>query len=153
MHEPLPHDQLLLMTRSLNTTAFGTEEEQALGSFTRRKLQTIIQLEGLATRGGKATQLHGKARDVWSLPSTHLQVPLSSDSIGTTPSRLTERGRHGNCCDGSPRAAPALKLAKTYSSCIEQQPIMRMFFALCSIEGYICIKVDATNAYANSPHT
>jgi hypothetical protein len=28
---------------------------------------------------------------------------------------------------------------------------MRMFFALCAHEGYICIKVDATNAYANSP--
>jgi hypothetical protein len=30
MHEPLPHDQLLLLMRSLNTTAFVTEEEQAL---------------------------------------------------------------------------------------------------------------------------
>ncbi len=29
------------MMRSLNTTAFGTEEEQALGSFTRRKLQHL----------------------------------------------------------------------------------------------------------------
>lgn len=28
---------------------------------------------------------------------------------------------------------------------------MRMFFALCANEGYFCIKVDATNAYANSP--
>ncbi|KAI2489069.1 hypothetical protein MHU86_25535 [Fragilaria crotonensis] len=28
---------------------------------------------------------------------------------------------------------------------------MRMFIALCANEGYICIKVDATNAYANSP--
>jgi hypothetical protein len=28
---------------------------------------------------------------------------------------------------------------------------MRMFFALCAHESYICIKVDATNAYANSP--
>jgi hypothetical protein len=26
-----------------------------------------------------------------------------------------------------------------------------MFFALCAHEGYFCIKVDATNAYANSP--
>ena len=55
-----------------------------------------------------------------------------------------------NCCDGSPRAAPQLKLANTYSSCIEQ-PCMRLFFALCSHEGFTCIKVDATNAYANSP--
>jgi hypothetical protein len=28
------------------------------------------------------------------LPSTHLPALLSSDSIGTTPSRLTERERH-----------------------------------------------------------
>jgi hypothetical protein len=26
-----------------------------------------------------------------------------------------------------------------------------MFFALCAHEGYIALKVDATNAYANSP--
>ena len=55
-----------------------------------------------------------------------------------------------NCCDGSPRAAPQLKLANTYSSCIEQ-PCMRLFFALCAYEGFISLKVDATNAYVNSP--
>ena len=55
-----------------------------------------------------------------------------------------------NCCDGSPRAAPQLKLANTYSSCIEQ-PCMRLHFAVCAQEGYTCLKVDATNAYANSP--
>ncbi|KAI2500319.1 hypothetical protein MHU86_14199 [Fragilaria crotonensis] len=49
-----------------------------------------------------------------------------------------------------PRAAPQLKLANTYSSCIEQ-PCMRLFFALCAHEGYVSLKVDATNAYANSP--
>ena len=57
-----------------------------------------------------------------------------------------------NCCDGSPRAAPQLKLANTYSSCIEQ-PCMRLFLALCAHEGFISLKVDATNAYANSPAT
>ena len=41
IHEPLPHDQLLLLMRSLNTTAFWTEEEQALGSFTRCKLKRL----------------------------------------------------------------------------------------------------------------
>jgi hypothetical protein len=55
-----------------------------------------------------------------------------------------------NCCDSSPRAAPESKLANTYSSCIEQ-PCMRLFFALCTHKGYICVKVNATNAYANSP--
>ena len=28
---------------------------------------------------------------------------------------------------------------------------MRMFFALCAQEGFVSLKVDATNAYANSP--
>ena len=28
---------------------------------------------------------------------------------------------------------------------------MRLFFALCAHEGFISLKVDATNAYANSP--
>jgi Reverse transcriptase (RNA-dependent DNA polymerase) len=55
-----------------------------------------------------------------------------------------------NCCDGSPWAALQLKLANTYSSCIEQ-PCMRMFFALCAHENFTVLKVDATNAYANSP--
>ena len=55
-----------------------------------------------------------------------------------------------NCCDGSPWAAPQLKLANTYSSCIKQ-PCMRLFFALCAHKGYTSLKVDATNAYANSP--
>jgi hypothetical protein len=51
-----------------------------------------------------------------------------------------------NCCNGW----AATQLANTYSSCIKQ-PCMRMFFALCAYEGYVALKVDATNAYANSP--
>eukprot|EP00980_Cylindrotheca_fusiformis_P004426 scaffold946_cov73-Cylindrotheca_fusiformis.AAC.1 len=40
----------------------------------------------------------------------------------------TRRAR--NCCDGSPRAAPALhRFAKSYSSCVEQ-PIQRLFLLL-----------------------
>ena len=57
-----------------------------------------------------------------------------------------------NYCNGSPRAALQLKLANTYSSCIEQ-PCMRLFFALCAHEGYTSLKVDATNAYANAATT
>ena len=46
----------------------------------------------------------------------------------------TRRSR--NCCDGSPRSAPALKgIASTYSSCVEQ-PVQRMFFALAASMGY-----------------
>ena len=55
----------------------------------------------------------------------------------------TQKAR--NCCDGSARLAPPLKLANTYSSCIKQL-CMRMFFALWAHEGFILLKVDATNA-------
>ncbi|KAI2495399.1 hypothetical protein MHU86_19113 [Fragilaria crotonensis] len=41
IHEPMSHDQILIMMRSLNTTVFGTTEEQALGGFTRRKLKRL----------------------------------------------------------------------------------------------------------------
>jgi hypothetical protein len=149
MHEPLPHDQLLLMMRSLNTTAFGTEKEQALGSFTRRKLQRLSNWKDWHL--AEAKQLDSMAKQEMYGPAVyppagaiilqqHWNYSIKAD--GTRKAR--------NCCDGSPRAAPALKLANTYLSCIEQ-PCMRMFFALCANEGYICIKVDATNAYANSP--
>jgi hypothetical protein len=149
MHEPLPHDQLLLMMRSLNTTAFGTEEEQALGSFTRRKLQRLSNWKDWQL--AEAKQLDSMAKQEMYGPAVyppagaiilrqHWNYSIKAD--GTRKAR--------NCCDGSPRAAPALTLANTYSSCIEQ-PCMRMFIALCANEGYICIKVDATNAYANSP--
>jgi hypothetical protein len=61
---------------------------------------------------------------------------------------VTRKAR--NCCNGSPRAAPQLVLANTYSSCVKQ-PCMRLFFALCTHEGFVSLKVNATNAYANSP--
>jgi hypothetical protein len=126
MHEPLPHDQLLLLMRSLNTTAFGTEEEQALGSFTRRKLKRLSnwndwllaeakQLDSMANQGMYGTAIYPPAGAI--ILRQHWNYSIKSD--GTRKAR--------NCCDGSPRAAPALKLANTYSSCIEQ-PCMRMFF-------------------------
>ena len=56
------------------------------------------------------------------------------------------------CCDGSPRAAPALHHDDivTYASCVEQ-PCMRMFFAIASIHNLYVLATDAVNAYANAP--
>jgi hypothetical protein len=139
----------ILIVRSLNTTTHGTAGEQALGSFTRRKLKGLSnwnewqesefkQLDSMAKQ-----EMYGKPclppKDAIILRQ-HWNYSLKAD--GTRKAR--------KCCDGSPRSAPQLKLANTYSSCIEQ-PCMRMFFALCAHEGFIALKVDATNAYANSP--
>jgi hypothetical protein len=134
---------------SLNTTVFGTSAKQALGSFTRRKLKRLDnwndwlkaeskQLDSMAKQAMYGKPVHPPPGAI--ILRRHWNYSIKSD--GTRKAR--------NCCDGSPRAAPELKLANTYSSCIEQ-PCMRLFFALCTHEGYICVKVDATNAYANSP--
>ena len=138
-----------LLVRSLNTTTHGTANEQALGSFTRRKLKALPNWKDW--QGSEFKQLDSMAKqNMYGKPCLppkdaiilrqHWNYSLKAD--GTRKAR--------NCCDGSPRSAPQLKLANTYSSCIEQ-PVMRMFFALCAHEGYIALKVDATNAYANSP--
>jgi hypothetical protein len=145
----LSHDYFTLMMRSLNTTVFGTEAEQALGSFTRRKLKLLANWNDWLAAEGK--QLDSMAKQemygppVYPPPGAiilrqHWNYSIKSD--GTRKAR--------NCCDGSPRAAPELNLANTYSSCIEQ-PCTRMYFAVCAHEGYISILVDATNAFANSP--
>jgi hypothetical protein len=135
--------------RSLNTTVFGTAAEQSLGSFTRRKLKRLDnwddwlqaeakQLDSMAKQEMYGSPVHPPAGAI--ILRQHWNYSIKSDGI--------RKAR--NCCDGSPRSAPELKLANTYSSCIEQ-PCLRLFFALCAYEGYVCLKVDATNAYANSP--
>ena len=138
-----------LLLRSLNTTSHGTSEEQALGSFTRRKLKRLPNWPQWQSSEFKQLDSMEK-QEMYGPPCLppadaivlrqHWNYSLKSD--GTRKAR--------NCCDGSPRAAPQLKLANTYSSCVEQ-PCMRLFFALCAHEGFISLKVDATNAYANSP--
>ena len=141
------HAQVLL--RSLNTTTHGTSEEQSLGSFTRRKLRRLPNWK--EWQDAEFKQLDSMAKqEMYGAPVStprdaiilrqHWNYAIKGD--GTRKAR--------NCCDGSPRAAPQLKLANTYSSCIEQ-PCMRLFLALCAHEGFTSLKVDATNAYANSP--
>jgi Reverse transcriptase (RNA-dependent DNA polymerase)/GAG-pre-integrase domain len=136
-------------TGSLNATVHGTAAEQALGSFTRRKLKLLDnwpdwlaaeakQLDSMAKQEMYGAPVHPPPGAI--ILRQHWNYSIKSD--GTRKAR--------NCCDGSPRAAPELKLANTYSSCIDHH-CLRLFFALCAHENYICIKVDATNAYANSP--
>ncbi|KAI2490688.1 Reverse transcriptase (RNA-dependent DNA polymerase) [Fragilaria crotonensis] len=144
----LDDDHVQLLLRSLNTTTHGTPAEQSLGSFTRRKLRRLPNWK--EWQDAEFKQLDSMAKqEMYGAPVVapkdaivlrqHWNYAIKGD--GTRKAR--------NCCDGSPRS-PQLKLANTYSSCIEQ-PCMRLFFALCAHEGYISLKVDATNAYANSP--
>ncbi|MCE2996259.1 MAG: hypothetical protein LW863_11705 [Flammeovirgaceae bacterium] len=127
-----------------------TPAEHALGTFTRKKLKTLStwgewlkgeheQLDHFHKLGMYGPPMPRPARAVVLRP--HWTYHIKRD--GTRRSR--------NCCDGSPRSAPALHtLASTYSSCVEQ-PVQRMFFALAAHLGYRVYGADAQDAYAHSP--
>ena len=129
-----------------------TPAEQALGHFTRRKLK---QLDNWPEwEKGEHKQLNqfyyqkmfGEPVDASTLdPASiilrpHWQYQVKRD--GTRRSRL--------CCDGSKRAAPKLhELAKTWSSCLEQ-PVQRLFLALCAIHGFKIYGADVRDAFAHA---
>jgi hypothetical protein len=52
--------------------------------------------------------------------------------------------------DGSKRAAPKLRFAQTYDSCVDE-PCMRLLFTLSAAIGLIVMDADCTNACANAP--
>jgi hypothetical protein len=129
-----------------------TAEEQAIGSFTRRKLKKLKTWPDW--QQGEFQQLdHFHSLNMYGKPvprpkgaivllRPHWQYQIKRD--GTRRSR--------NCCDGSsPRSAPTLHaVSSTYSSCVEQ-PIQRLFFALAAQMGYNTYGGDAQDAYAHSP--
>ena len=78
--------------RSLNTTAFWTEEEQALGSFTRCKLKRLSNWNNWLL--AEAKQPPWQNKECMAPPSIHLPAPSSYDSTGTTPLSPMEQGRH-----------------------------------------------------------
>jgi hypothetical protein len=137
------------MIQALQSEAL-TPKEQALGSFTRRKLKNLStwplwkeaeikqldQFHDLGMYGQPCKLPHGA---IVLPPHWHYQVKTN----GTCWSQ--------NCCDGSPRAAPALhRLAQTYASCIEQ-PCFRHFTALSTALLYTMYAGNACDAFAHSP--
>ena len=127
-----------------------TEDEQAIGKFTRRKLQQLdtwpdwkhgemSQLDKMAKVGmyGKPCKAPRKA----IVLRPHWQYHL----------KRTGDRRSRNCCDGSKRAAPALHaVTSTYSSCVNQ-PVQRLFFALAAINDHKVYGGDIKDAFAHSP--
>ena len=104
-----------------------TAEEASIGNFTRPKLKKLNTWplweagEHKQLNHFENLQMHGKP------------VARPKDAIVLHPHWQCQIKRDGarrsrNCCDGSPRSAPALKgVASTCSSCVEQ-PAQRMFF-------------------------
>ena len=145
----VPLDEIALHVSAIQSDSI-TPEEEALGTFTRRKLKKLSTWS--KWQEGEFQQLdHFRDLGMYGAPCKlprggillrpHWQYRVKTD--GTRRSR--------NCCDGSPRAAPMLHgIASTYSSCVEQ-PIQRLFFALSAHLGYPIYGGDAQDAYAHSP--
>jgi hypothetical protein len=81
------------MMRSLNTTAFGTEEEQALGRFTCRNLQRLSNWNDWLL--AEAKQLYSMVKqEMYGDAILPPPVPLSKGSIRTIQSSLMGHVRH-----------------------------------------------------------
>ena len=127
-----------------------TDDEQNIGSFTRRKLKKLSTWD--QWREGEHKQLdHFHTLGMYGRP-----IPPPPGAIILRPHWNYTHKRDGtrrsrNCCDGSKRAAPILHaIATTYSSCVDQA-VQRLFFALAAHENYKVYGGDAQDAYAHSP--
>jgi hypothetical protein len=147
--ESISTDEFEVIIHAIQSHAI-TPEEQALGSFTRRKLQKLETWPEWVA--GEQKQLdHFHQLEMFGEP-----VPKPPGAIVMRPHWQYQLKRDGtrrsrNCCDGSKKSAPILHaIANTYSSCVEQ-PIQRMFFALAASRGYRIYGGDAQDAYAHSP--
>jgi hypothetical protein len=127
-----------------------TAAEQALGSFTRRKLQTLDTWP--LWQAGE----HKQIDQFWTLgmygapcrppPGAIVLRPHWNYKVKSNGSRRSRK-----CCDGSPRAVPDLHaILDTYSSCIEM-PIFRLQCALAAAQNQLMFAGDAQDAYAHSP--
>ena len=130
--------------------AATTPEEHALGKFTRRKLKKLSTWP--LWQAGEFKQLdHFHSLGMFGKP-----IPRPKGAIVLRPHWQYHIKRDGtrrsrNCCDGSPRAAPALHgIASTYSSSVDQ-PIQRLFFSLASACNFLVFGGDAQDAFAHSP--
>ena len=149
--DALPDEYISLCVHALQSQAM-TDEEEALGSFSRRKLKKLETWPEWQAGEFKqldrfeALRMYGEPVPRPKDPSAIILRPHWQYKVKSNGKR-----RSRNCCDGSPRAAPALHgIASTYSSCVEQ-PVQRLFFALAAHLGYGVYGADATDAYAHSP--
>ncbi|KAG7370163.1 reverse transcriptase RNA-dependent DNA polymerase [Nitzschia inconspicua] len=145
----VPVEDIAAAIHAVTSTAV-TPAEQALGFFTRRKLQRLStwpdwqrgefkQLDRMHDLGMFGAPVSPPPGAI--ILRLHWQYQIK---------RSGER-RSRSCCDGSLRAAPLLhQVASTYSSCVEQ-PIQRMFFALAAAHDMRVYGGDATDAFAHSP--
>ncbi|KAG7343608.1 reverse transcriptase RNA-dependent DNA polymerase [Nitzschia inconspicua] len=145
----VPVEDIAAAIHAVTSTAV-TPAEQALGFFTRRKLQRLSTWPDW--QRGEFKQLD-RMHDLGMFGAPVAPPPGAIILRLHWQYQIKRSGerRSRSCCDGSLRAAPLLhQVASTYSSCVEQ-PIQRMFFALAAAHDMRVYGGDATDAFAHSP--
>jgi hypothetical protein len=105
----------------------ATPEEEALGNLTRRKLKQLSIWDLWLASEWKQLDAHQKQNVFGASCAPHGAMVLRSHwNYIIKPVCGNRKARM--CCDGSKRAAPELRFAQTYASCIDQ-PCMRLFYA------------------------
>ena len=147
LHPTLPDH--LLHLHALQSESI-TPEERALPRFTRRTLQRIPTWElWHENETDQIDQMHelGMFGDPCSLPPDGIALRFH----WTYRIKTNGKRRSRVCCDGSPRAAPAVHSnTDTYASCLEH-PIFRLFVALSATENLTIYGGDAKDAFAHAP--
>jgi hypothetical protein len=145
----LSSDEIDLLISALQSESI-TDEERALGTFTRRKLKTLPTWE--LWHLAETKQLDQFERlGMYGRPCRPPQGAIILRSHWQYRVKTSGKRRSRQCCDGSARAAPRLHaMAETYASCIEH-PIFRLFLALSASLNYLIYGGDAQDAFAHSP--
>jgi hypothetical protein len=146
---PLTTDELDLAISALQSEAI-TDEERALGTFSRRKLKTLPTWP-LWHAAEKKQLDQFESLGMYGKPCRPPKGAIVLRSHWQYRVKTSGKRRSRNCCDGSLRAAPRLHaMAETYASCIEH-PVFRLFLALSAAQNYQIFGGDAQDAFAHSP--
>ena len=160
--DDLPRRPLARKRRSVKTHALSsmaiTDEERNIGHFTRRKLKKLATWHGpngwAAAEHKQLDQFH--TIDMYGKPMSlteALQVAQAVIVRAHYAYRIKANGtrRARLCCDGSPRAAPALHQAvDSFSSSLEH-PVWRLFVAIATAMLLTIFGGDVIDAFAHSP--
>ena len=145
---------LCVTINAITTSNATTAEEQALGTFTRRKLKRLPnwpqwseakfrQLDRFAD-----LEMYGEPQALPVQDEDDPYVVLRSHWQHAVKRCGTCRSRQ--CVDGSCRAAPILHvLADSYSSCVNQL-VQRLFMAIYALKNNLLFGGDARDAYAHA---
>ena len=130
-------EEVIICINAVQSRAM-TEEEEALGVLTRRKLKNLSTWPKWQAGEFKqldcfhALRMCGEPIAHPTDPAVIILRPLWQYKVKNSGKR-----RSRNCCDGSLRAAPAVHgIASTYSSCVAQ-PVQRLLFALAAPLGHV----------------